>query len=86
MKPKLYLRRFRSANGFGLILFRPDCPNSGPYFVLSLRPRQRRVLLRVLRHVVGLSWWPPRFLNAAALWAERRANSTEGGLQVRSSS
>jgi hypothetical protein len=71
MKSKLYLRRFRSAKGVGLILFRPDQPNSGPYFVLLLRPRQRRVLLRVLRHVVGLSWWPPRFWNASALLAER---------------
>jgi hypothetical protein len=75
MKPKLYLRRFRSANGFGLILFRPDWPNSGPYFVLLLRPRQHRVLLRVLRHVVGLSWWSPRFWNSAALLTERRTRT-----------
>ena len=75
MKPKLYLRRFRSANGVGLVLFRPDRPNSAPYFVLSIRPRQHRVLLRVLRRVVGLSWWPPRFWNSAALLAERRAGT-----------
>lgn len=75
MKSKLYLRRFRSANGVGLILLRPDWPNSWPYLVLLLLPGQRRVLLRVLRHVIGLSWWPPRFLNAAALWAERRAGT-----------
>jgi hypothetical protein len=71
MKPKLYLRRFRSANGVGLVLLRSDWPNFRPYFVLLLRTRERRVLLRVLRHVVALSWWPPRFWNAAALLAER---------------
>jgi hypothetical protein len=68
-KRKLYLRRFRSPNGFGLTLFRPDRLN--PYFVLSFRPRQRRFLLRLPQHLVGFSWWPPRFLNAATLRAER---------------
>ena len=72
IKRKLYLRRFRSPNGFGLTLFRPDRLNPWrPYFVLLFRPRQRRFLLRLPRHLVGLSWWPPRFLNAAALRAER---------------
>jgi hypothetical protein len=68
-KCKLYLRRFRSPNGFGLTLFRPDRLN--PYFVLFLRPRQRRFLLRLPRHLVGISWWPPRVLDAAVLRAER---------------
>ena len=76
MKPKLYLRRFRSQRGFGLILFRTDRLNpSRPYFVLFLRPREHRVLLRLPRHLVGLSWWPPRFWNSAALLAERNATT-----------
>jgi len=76
MKPKLYLRRFRSQRGFGLILFRTDRLNpSRPYFVLFLRPREHRVLLRLPRHLVGLSWWPPRFWNSAALLTERRAGT-----------
>jgi hypothetical protein len=73
-KRRFYFRRFRSANGFGLVLFRPERLN--PYFVLSLRPRQRRFLLRLPRHLVGLSWWPPRFWNAAALLAEKDKAAT----------
>ena len=71
-KRRFYLRRFRSPNGVGLVMFRPgDLNRWQTYFVLSLRPRQRRFLLRLPRHLVGLSWWPPRFWNAAALLAER---------------
>ena len=71
-KRRLYLRRFRSPNGFGLTLFRPDRLNPWrPYFVLSVRPRQRRFLLRLPHRLVGFSWWPPRVLDAAVLRAER---------------
>ena len=69
---KVNLRSFRSPNGFGLVLFRPERLNPWrSYIVLCFRPRQRRFLLRLPHHLVGLSWWPPRFLNAAALRAER---------------
>ena len=64
-------RRFRSPNSFGLAFFRPN--PLGPwqsYLLLILRPRQRRLLLRLPRHLFGFSWWPPRFLKAAALRAE----------------
>ncbi len=76
-KRRFYLRRFRSENGFGLVLFRAERLNPWrSYFVLSLRPRQRRFLLRLPRHLVGFSWWPPRFWNAAALLAERDKAAT----------
>jgi hypothetical protein len=65
---KVYLRRFRSPNSFGLALFRSDWQS---YLLLVLRPRERRFLVRLPRHLFGLSWWPPRFWNAAALLAER---------------
>jgi len=72
MTAKLCFRRFRSTNGVGLVMFRPgDLNRWRTYFVLSLRPRQRRLLLRLPHHLGGLSWWPPRFWNAAALLAER---------------
>jgi len=71
MKTRLCLRRFRSPNGVGVVLFRPDENPWRPYFVLSFRPRQRRFLLRLPRHLVGFSWWPPRVLDAAVLRAER---------------
>jgi hypothetical protein len=69
---KVNLRRFRSENGFGLVLFRPERLNPWrSYFVPCFRPRQRRFLLRLPHYLVGLSWWPPRFWNAAALLAEK---------------
>jgi hypothetical protein len=67
MKARVCLRRFRSPNGVGLALFRPDWQS---YVLLVLRPRQRRFLLRLPRSLFGFSWWPPRFLNAAALRAD----------------
>jgi hypothetical protein len=72
-KCKFYLRRYRSTNGFGVVLFRSDGPLN-PWqssWMVSFRPRQRRLLVRLPRHLFGFSWWPPRFLNAATLWAER---------------
>jgi len=65
---KLLLRPFSSPNGVGLALFRSDWHS---YLLLFLRPRQRRLLVRLPRHLFGFSWWPPRFWNAAALLAER---------------
>ena len=71
-KHRFYLRRFRSPNGVGLVMFRPgDLNRWRTYFVLSLRLHQRRFLLRLPRHLIGFSWWPPRVLNAAVLRAER---------------
>ena len=71
MKTKVCLRRFRSPIGAGIILFRyGDLNQSRTYFILSLRPGERRVLLRVAEHLIGFSWWPPRFLTEAALRAE----------------
>jgi len=72
MKAKVYFRCFRSVNGLGLTLFRSDRLEPWrPYFVLSVRPRQRRILLRLQHSVVGFSWWPPRLWSAAVLLAEK---------------
>jgi len=69
---KVNLRSFRSSNSFGLALFQPgQLGRWQSYVVLAIRPRQRCVLMRLPHHLVGLSWWPPRFWNAAALQAER---------------
>ena len=64
---KILLRRFRAPQSVGLALFRPDWQS---YLLLVLRPRQRRLLVRLPRTLFGFSWWPPRFLNGAALRAE----------------
>lgn len=79
MKARVYFRRYRSTNGVGLVLFRPGDQNrSQTYVVLSLRPRQRRVLLRLLSHLVGFAWWPPQLLTAAALRAQKGVFNTCG--------
>ncbi len=71
MKQKLFWRRYRTTGGhFGWMLFRPA---GRTYFVLSIRPDQRRVVLRLLRSIIGFSWWPVRFWNKGALLAEWRA-------------
>lgn len=68
MKPRLLLRRFRGPNSVGLALFRFDWQS---YLLLILRPRERRFLMRLPRHLFGFSWRPLRFLNGAALRAEK---------------
>ncbi len=71
MNALFYVRSFRSPNGVGLALFQPSHLNSWQtYIVLSIRPRQRRILLRLPHHLFGFSWWPPRFLTEAALRAQ----------------
>lgn len=71
---KVNLRSFRAPNSFGLALFRPgQLGRWQSYAVLAIRPRQRRVLLRLPRYLAGFAWWPPRFLSAATLRAERGA-------------
>ena len=76
MSARISFRRFHSTNGLGFALFRPDQKPWRTYLVLALRPRQRRVLLRLPRHLIGLSWWPPRFWNTGALLAERDNSAT----------
>ena len=69
---KVNLRSFRSPDSFGLALFQPSQLGSWQsYVLLVLRPRQRRLLLRLPHHLVGISWWPPCVLGAAVLRAER---------------
>ncbi len=71
MEQKLYFRRYRTTSDhFGWVLLRPD---RWPSFVLSIRPQERRIVVRLLRSIFGLSWWPLRFWNKAALLAERQA-------------
>jgi len=71
MKTKVCLRRLRSPIGAGIILFRHGDPNQWrTYLLVSFRPRQRRVLLRLAGLLVGFAWWPPRFLTEAGLRAE----------------
>jgi hypothetical protein len=74
MKARLLLRRFRGPNWVGLALFRSDWQS---YALLLFHRRQRRLLIRLPRHLFGFSWWPPRFLNAAELRAQ--AGFGQGG-------
>ncbi len=71
MKGKVYFRRYRTTTGgFGWMLFRFQGPS---YFVLAIRPHEHRVIVRLLRLLVGFSWRPLRFWKKATLLAEWRA-------------